>query len=1059
MFASRKLVTQEILMLDPGRALIKLVSITEILPRRNYVQIVAYLLETTPGTQSGWSALHIASLRGNLDVLRCLLNGEHASDTQTPQKVTPIMIAAECGHVECVRLFISKGANCETYNGDGWTALHYAAARNQLDVVQLLLETHVPVDIPTRKEQYTPLHLAAQHGHERILRVLAKSSADLNKQTKLGLTALRIAAENRREEAVRFLAGTEAKHDIKDKEGWTLLHYAAFRNMAHIVQHLLKMKKAKVDAPNNEGVTPLHLTAQEGHRDVMEILLNAGADPDSQTFTKKHTPVMQACWAGHLECVKLLHTKGAELGEPDNDGCTPLHFATVSKQLNIVKYLLDNGVDVNAAQCEGYTALHFAADGEDEDIIETLLKHPSTDVNRKNHDGLTAFQIAQKKQQHGGEHEVERIDEMEAETQKAIALDDNGLTDDENGDVTLHPVDATEEIQRGSENDIVDFLAGAMLLETHAEPSDAADAGIVTDDVAMTTHEKRAVGGNDVLNDDQVGISMEVDERVEENDEHPMMEGMDIQHDHDRETAEINDNVYIAIANAHLGSLVEPLHEEKTEQEFEKTGVDLVDQEGTPNVTHELDADNIPATTSTEENAETERHFEEEIGGYPQDVFSTSTPTSERPPKPPRDFREESALDDEVVVAGDEKVVDIDDDNVVTEEAAACGDAEKALPIDFDARYAAITGTPAKTVFDAERPINEDTMGNSNEVQLPNETSSKETWKISRTEEPQYDDRHELHLESVDHGTNDSFDDNRGHYEDTLNDYGEQRRAINIDVHFAEIARLPGQRRQKQEDDSELGIADDFVETSPTDMVPEVRPPKPPRGKSVDDDVNDGLLALERGTMAVDSESECDLGEGVNSGMGDQEKEQDFPNNADSHHEMARTQGECIPNTKEEQRKEAIGGTNTTFTTPIAMSQTQPPPPLITHEIDTDEACDEEADDLRTLDNGVGVDTADDRDNASLLSPTFHTHDRKRASEAVSDEGFEHEWNAIQSLLSKSLSDLTDVGCDSEKSPQNASFSSEQPGDTMDDLAETSVFPSITKDLTRIPPELESVEL
>ncbi|XP_071481796.1 uncharacterized protein [Diadema antillarum] len=811
MFASRMLVTQESVMLEPWRALMKLVSITEILPRRSHVQIVAYLLEATPGTQPGWSALHIASLRGNLNVLRCLLNGDHASDTQTPQKVTPIMIAAECGHLECVRLLISRGANCETYNADGWTALHYAAARNQLDVVQLLLETHVPVDIPTRKEQYTPLHLAAQNGHERILRVLAQSSADLNKQTKLGLTALRIAAENRREEAVRFLAGTEAKHDVRDVKGFNPLHYAAFRNMAPIVQYLIKMKRAKVDAPNKEGVTPLHLTAQEGHRDVMEILLNAGADPDSQTF-KGHTPVMQACWAGHLECVKLLHTKGAELGETDNDGCTPIHFATVSKQLNIVKYLLDSGVDVNAAQCEGYTALHFAADGGDEDIIETLLKHPSTDMNRKNHDGLTAFQIAQQKQ-HREEHEDDRVvdDKMEAETQAAIATDNIGLTNDENRDVTLHPVDTTGEIQEDSETDIADFLADAMLLETYAKPSDAADAGIVTDDVAMTTHEKRTLVGNDVLNDDQVGINMEVDESVEGNDEPPTTERMDIQHDHDRQIHEVDDNMYIASHdNANLGSVNEPLHEEKTEQEFEeasekedvKNDIDVVDQGGTSYITHELDADKFHAPTSTEENEEKEQHFEEEIAGYPRDTFSTSTPTSERPPKPPRDFQEESAVDDEVVVAGDEKAVDVDDDNVVIEEAAAYDDAEKALTIDYDARYAAIARTPAKTVFDAEQRIIEDTIGNSDEVQLQNETSSKETWEASRTDEPQYDDRHELHMGNVDHGTSGSFDDNRGHSEDTLNDYGEQKGVIDTKARYAALARLPGHGRQKDEGDS-----------------------------------------------------------------------------------------------------------------------------------------------------------------------------------------------------------------------------------------------------------------
>ena len=43
--------------------------------------------------------------------------------------VTPLMAAARGGHLDCVRLLLENNADVETEDAQGWTALHYAAAR------------------------------------------------------------------------------------------------------------------------------------------------------------------------------------------------------------------------------------------------------------------------------------------------------------------------------------------------------------------------------------------------------------------------------------------------------------------------------------------------------------------------------------------------------------------------------------------------------------------------------------------------------------------------------------------------------------------------------------------------------------------------------------------------------------------------------------------------------------------------------------------------------------------------------------------------------------------
>ena len=48
---------------------------------------------------------------------------------QTLAGVTPLMVAARGGHLDCERLLLENNADIETEDAEGWTALHYAAAR------------------------------------------------------------------------------------------------------------------------------------------------------------------------------------------------------------------------------------------------------------------------------------------------------------------------------------------------------------------------------------------------------------------------------------------------------------------------------------------------------------------------------------------------------------------------------------------------------------------------------------------------------------------------------------------------------------------------------------------------------------------------------------------------------------------------------------------------------------------------------------------------------------------------------------------------------------------
>src|SRR5688572_13132812 len=74
----------------------------------------------------------------------------------------PVADAARRGDVEAVRALIARGADVNVAQGDGMSALHWAAVRDQVELVDVLLRAGADVEAGTRIGGYTPLHVAAR---------------------------------------------------------------------------------------------------------------------------------------------------------------------------------------------------------------------------------------------------------------------------------------------------------------------------------------------------------------------------------------------------------------------------------------------------------------------------------------------------------------------------------------------------------------------------------------------------------------------------------------------------------------------------------------------------------------------------------------------------------------------------------------------------------------------------------------------------------------------------------------------------------------------------------
>lgn len=67
---------------------------------------------------------------------------------------------------------------------NGYTPLHIAAKKNQMEIARVLLQYGAETNILT-KQGVTPLHLASQEGHADLAALLISKGAQINIQTKV----------------------------------------------------------------------------------------------------------------------------------------------------------------------------------------------------------------------------------------------------------------------------------------------------------------------------------------------------------------------------------------------------------------------------------------------------------------------------------------------------------------------------------------------------------------------------------------------------------------------------------------------------------------------------------------------------------------------------------------------------------------------------------------------------------------------------------------------------------------------------------------------------------
>lgn len=298
----------------------------------------------------------------------------------------PVADAAMKGDREAVRTLLKQGADVNQPQGDGMTALHWAAAGGHADLLETLLYAGANVRATTRLGSYTALHVASQAGHAAIITTLLKAGADVNAPTATGATPLMQAAASGRVDAVKALLDGGADVNARDKAAdETALMFAAALDRAEAVKVLiarganLKLTAKMIDRASGP-LAPGEQALQEASRGARQQAGNAPAagrggasGPDIPGVTRPYsyneligkvgglTALHFAARQGSFESVKALVEGGADVNQVSPaDNASPVLIATVNGQFDVAKYLLDQGADPNVRTDAGATALYAA---------------------------------------------------------------------------------------------------------------------------------------------------------------------------------------------------------------------------------------------------------------------------------------------------------------------------------------------------------------------------------------------------------------------------------------------------------------------------------------------------------------------------------------------------------------------------------------------------------------------------------------------------------------------------------------------------------------------------
>lgn len=298
--------------------------------------------------EGGYTPLLFAARQGDLASAQLLLTaGADANDT-APLGTSALVVAAHSGHGTLAAFLLQKGADPNAA-GAGYTALHVAIVRGDLDLVKALLAHGADAnarftkgskaarqgkqfDVPQTFVGTTPFFLAAKFADARIMHALVDAGADP-------------------------LPGLEKASEVMDPETGVVRR----ANNGHTTPLMVAAGVL------TGGLSRLATDRHGRELGAGEVDLVRNQNPDQRTILNSG-----------IEAVKLCVELGADVNATNEAGDTALHGAALHGFVSVVQFLADHGAKLDVKNKRGRTPIMVAEGSPDgdgrvaADVLRTL---------------------------------------------------------------------------------------------------------------------------------------------------------------------------------------------------------------------------------------------------------------------------------------------------------------------------------------------------------------------------------------------------------------------------------------------------------------------------------------------------------------------------------------------------------------------------------------------------------------------------------------------------------------------------------------------------------------
>lgn len=279
-----------------------------------------------PGRNCGpdaYSPLMVAIQAKQPEIAAILLANGADPTYRSRRHYQPIHLAIRHQQIETLQRLLDKGVNVNSQDMWGYTPLHYCAflgdSSMAAKLATLLLERGADANVHTGtgNYQFSPLHIAALHGHTDLVQSLLARNGDVNGEDSQGATPLWRAASSSAEtrDIVRGLI--RARADMNK----------------------INNRADERDTATHLGASILAVAILNHNIDIAELLLQNGAQANIVDFYGK-TPLIYAVANNDDAAVELLLSYKADPNLPGTNNKTPMEMAYNSQQKEIFERLV-----------------------------------------------------------------------------------------------------------------------------------------------------------------------------------------------------------------------------------------------------------------------------------------------------------------------------------------------------------------------------------------------------------------------------------------------------------------------------------------------------------------------------------------------------------------------------------------------------------------------------------------------------------------------------------------------------------------------------------------------